>query len=957
MANRKNTFLIKRSNTPGKIPSSGDLLLGELALNTADVILYASGTTANSILPIGWDRIARTGDTMTGTLYAPSISATTISATTYYGLPTDSQITAFTYNNANTFTLTNNTGGTLSASINTMTGLTVNGNITVTGNINTTLINATGGTSVFRSIEPLTDNTYVLGSTSKTWSNIHTREIRIYDSSGNDSIGITTPVLATSPDPAWNLVLPLLSGGTFSLLGTYSGGGNTSNTTWFNLSAGTNVTLTQSGNASGGTLAISSQDTYVTGGTYNTGTTVFTNNTGGTFTVTGYNTGLTNALSTGVYVFTGLSIASSTTFNVAPVSALIVDGTTDPLTPVVLPVYYSGGVHTALYISSATETYVYMTSAGTINQQITPLTDQERRQNVFLGKLGHANKTNIINAFSQPDFLQSPLAQLRDMFEPIGFVNGGIYASANTGLTFNTSAGYLHGLGINYASDVLNPDTLYVSGNTPTTFQYRTQTGGTASNTTLVDPTTYDLNGVATTIPGTKTTNQRIYLVQNGQFRIQYGQQLYSNLSAAIAGIATESFQTFSNFRDNAILIGVLSVNSNATDLTNPSDAQFFFASKFGETIGSAGGFSTTTLQQAYNNSSNPEIITNATQDGVQFRGGTGSDLDANIIIENNAGAITGRWNANGGLSATSISATTYYGLPTDVYTTGGTYSNGTATFTNNTGGTFTVTGFSTSTATEFTGGTVTGATIFTNGVTASTISATTYYGDGSNLTGIVASWDGLQVITAGENVNAGDLLYLSGDSKYYKVNNLLESKSSTELRLAVSAITANNTGSGLIQGQYTTTGLTAGAKYWVGSAGNYSTSQPTADNSIVRFVGTALSTTVLEFNPDQTWIEVSSVSAVPSTGSTNPSVRSITTSQTALANDETIICLSALTITLPTAVGIAGKTYNIKSRTTGTITVNSTGGQLFDDDTSLTITVKNTSLTIQSDGTNWIII
>jgi len=66
MANRKNTFLLKRSNVAGKVPAAGDLQLGELALNTADNILYASGTTANSILPIGWDRIARTGDTVTG---------------------------------------------------------------------------------------------------------------------------------------------------------------------------------------------------------------------------------------------------------------------------------------------------------------------------------------------------------------------------------------------------------------------------------------------------------------------------------------------------------------------------------------------------------------------------------------------------------------------------------------------------------------------------------------------------------------------------------------------------------------------------------------------------------------------------------------------------------------------------------------------------------------------------
>lgn len=51
------------------------------------------------------------------------------------------------------------------------------------------------------------------------------------------------------------------------------------------------------------------------------------------------------------------------------------------------------------------------------------------------------------------------------------------------------------------------------------------------------------------------------------------------------------------------------------------------------------------------------------------------------------------------GLSASTISATTYQNLPTDIRVTGGTYSNGTAVFTNNTGGTFNVTGF-------FTGGT-----------------------------------------------------------------------------------------------------------------------------------------------------------------------------------------------------------------------------------------------------------
>jgi hypothetical protein len=90
-------------------------------------------------------------------------------------------------------------------------------------------------------------------------------------------------------------------------------------------------------------------------------------------------------------------------------------------------------------------------------------------------------------------------------------------------------------------------------------------------------------------------------------------------------------------------------------------------------------------------------------------------------------GTVTGSTIFTNGLTANTISATTYQNLPLDIRVTGGTYTNGSVTFTNNTGGTFTVSGFSTSNATQFTGGTVTGATNFTGGLTANTISATTY--------------------------------------------------------------------------------------------------------------------------------------------------------------------------------------------------------------------------------------
>ena len=66
----------------------------------------------------------------------------------------------------------------------------------------------------------------------------------------------------------------------------------------------------------------------------------------------------------------------------------------------------------------------------------------------------------------------------------------------------------------------------------------------------------------------------------------------------------------------------------------------------------------------------------------------TFNEINTTSIINTSGGTF-------GGESFFSvISATTYYGLPTDVRVTGGTYDNGTAIFTNNTGGTFNVTGF-----------------------------------------------------------------------------------------------------------------------------------------------------------------------------------------------------------------------------------------------------------------------
>ena len=116
-------------------------------------------------------------------------------------------------------------------------------------------------------------------------------------------------------------------------------------------------------------------------------------------------------------------------------------------------------------------------------------------------------------------------------------------------------------------------------------------------------------------------------------------------------------------------------------------------------------------------------------------------DVPGNLIIRDtiNGGiaklslnSSTGNLAVYGSITTPIISATTYYNLPIDVRVTGGTYSNGIATFTNNTGGTFNVSGLTT----PFTGGTISG-NIVTPNISATTISGTTLYGDGSHITNI----------------------------------------------------------------------------------------------------------------------------------------------------------------------------------------------------------------------------
>lgn len=65
----------------------------------------------------------------------------------------------------------------------------------------------------------------------------------------------------------------------------------------------------------------------------------------------------------------------------------------------------------------------------------------------------------------------------------------------------------------------------------------------------------------------------------------------------------------------------------------------------------------------------------------------------------------------------------------------------------------------------------------------------------------------------------------------------------------------------------------------------------------------------------------------------------------------------NTFTVTLPTAVGIEGQYFIIKNSGTGVITVDGDGSETIDGVTNKLLAIQNESLTVVSDGANWIVV
>ena len=531
-------------------------------------------------------------------------------------------------------------------------------------------------------------------------------------------------------------------------------------------------------------------DTYVTGGTFDTLTRILTltKNDNVNISISGFSdTFTTGATYTGGYVyFDRNDVLSAYTLDLTAISGdsntFVTGGTLSGNTLVLerndnaqvnidlTDIRFSGGSGNC--ITDFYVTNIYGCSAVTIYSPVTLLSGltinlptQDNLQTQIIvrdsgsGEIKYRDVQSIISAATSQDIFVTGLT----------FSSNLLTISRNDNVSFSTLLDNFSGLTINGNLTVTGDTTFNsITANTISATTYyglpvNTDifvTGGTyyptSGLTTFINNTggTFDVSGFFKPTDDIFSTG---FTYNAGTYDLTITRNDGISLVANVGLLAS----------DVTITGGTYNINTGVVTFTNNTGGTF---SVSGFTSGMT---DTTILSYTYNNN----VFTIADSTGgtfnALFNSVTGLTVNGNLTV-------TGNTNVNS-IVANSLSATTYLGLPTDIYVTGGTYNTGTATFKNNTGGTFNVSGFFTgNTDVYVTGGTYNSTTdtiTFRNntGGTFTVTGITDIYTTGTTLIDTTIYFnrnDGLSAYTA----DIGQLLvWISGSTgiSSVRVNNI----------------------------------------------------------------------------------------------------------------------------------------------------------------------------------------
>ena len=292
-------------------------------------------------------------------------------------------------------------------------------------------------------------------------------------------------------------------------------------------------------------------------------------------------------------------------------------------------------------------TWIYVDSAGTIQQTLTTPSPALWRSNIVIGSVIHSeNVIRFVKTFPRPSYSNgNTFAEFVEIFGPLKKSGHLLTVNSTNTLALDRSAGISFGVGRNYEVDAEEPNLVSDNASTPAFHRYSSTASGFTKDDgtggagyTSIDPTKYDNNGTLTTTSSGQYTVQRLFHFPNNTNVIvtYYGKAEYASIDEAEKNYLLENFQEADNTSTQAIYLGALVVKGNATDLGNSAQAKILTGGIFRSL--SATNLGGVAVDAAINDLRDVNITGVANNELLQYNSTTGNwenaTVDSDDIVE-----------------------------------------------------------------------------------------------------------------------------------------------------------------------------------------------------------------------------------------------------------------------------------------------------------------------------------
>ena len=376
------------------------------------------------------------------------------------------------------------------------------------------------------------------------------------------------------------------------------------------------------------------------------------------------------------------STPGSTTFNLSSGSGIIVslNAVTSSANPFPTIQYVSWPAYTNQPITnsgSAKITYISVTSAGAINQQVVPIGSTDINQydtQIEIGVVLHLTSSVSTGVYNTPQLAYGYAQQTDDFIRAFGPIKISGHTLSPSGssptLRIIKTGGTAYNKGANYVNNPNHPSTVidlatniskiyryYISGSTPVIDSGVGGAGYTdIDNKNYVDTATGNL----ATVGASNWSIQRVFWIPNSPtnaFLVYYGNARYGTLLNAINAKDSEVFIEAPNTAANAIFLGYIIIQGGGTatparDLNDPAETTIIPGGLF-RSVGGVGSSGTAPVSSTLAGLSDVSIASRVSNDLLIYNGSQWI----------NSKTLTGTYNIVGSLSSTgTISASAFSG-------------------------------------------------------------------------------------------------------------------------------------------------------------------------------------------------------------------------------------------------------------------------------------------------------